>query len=198
MSAYDDLCDALEAHGVPVRSRLNPPAQTHDLDRVRALLPAPPPSAWESLYALHDGEGDHGIEGTLLGLKFMPLHDVLRWLLDMQMLIDQGFPENDGPNPDPRVSQHFPSLGLLPVFDDTTGNSLGIDLQPGPEGKAGQVVIFGADYDGAQYVCADLVDLFLLLLREVNMGALVVTPHPGQLPEARLQGVTGVLMDWLA
>jgi cell wall assembly regulator SMI1 len=102
--------------------------------------PAPTPQAWLDLYAAHDGEGDHWASGTFLDLKFMPLAEVHRALLEMQDHLQYADPwEPD--EPDPRVQQDYPSLSLLPVFNDTIGNDIGVDLQPGPAGTSGQVMV---------------------------------------------------------
>lgn len=169
MTAFETLLAALDPLHLGVRERLRPPASLEDVQRVQALLTGPTPDTWLDLYAQHDGEGDTWASGTFLGLKFLPLADVHAALLEMQGHLQYADPfEPD--EPDPRVQQDYPSLGLLPIFDDTTGNYIGMDLQPGPAGVHGQAVVFGADYDGAKYVASSLEALFRWVTEQVQRG----------------------------
>lgn len=146
-------------------------------------MPTTPPQDWLDLYAAHDGEGDAWVSGTFLDLKFLPLTEVYRVLLEMQGILEYADPwEPDEDEVDPRIAQDFPSLGLLPVFDDMTGNYIGVDLQPGPAGTFGQAVVFGADYFGAQYVAPSLNALFTWVTGEAQQGRIIVKPHDPPVP----------------
>lgn len=181
MSPLRTLLDALDPLDLGVRERLRPPAAPGDLQRVVALLPTSPPQPWLDLYAAHDGEGDAWVSGTFLDLKFMPLADVHAALLEMQdhLQYTDSFEPDE---PDPRTQQDYPSLGLLPIFDDMTGNYIGVDLQPGPAGVHGQAVVFGADYDGAKYVASSLNALFEWVTEQVQCGQVLVQRPDSPVP----------------
>lgn len=192
MVSFERFLAALDSLGSGVRSRLNPPASTEELDEVASLLPAAPPEEWRELYGQHDGEGDNWADGTFFCLKFLPLADVRRVLDEMQDHLETGVEPDEPDEPDPRIAQGWPSLGLLPLFDDTTGNYLGVDLHPGPEGTFGQVVVFGADYAGARYAFSSLGALFGWVTAQVQAGNVVVRRRELPQPAAHiLQEATG-------
>lgn len=198
MTAFETLLTALEPLNLGVRERLRPPASPADAQLVGEVLTGSVPNAWLALYAAYDGEGDSWASGTFLDLKFMPLRDVHAALLEMQDHLQYADPwEPD--EPDPRIQQDYPSLGLLPIFDDMTGNYIGVDLQPGPAGTPGQAVVFGADYDGAKYVAPSLDALFEWVTEQVQRGqVLVKRPDPPVPPSFTLrecpQDPTGALI----
>ncbi|GGK42276.1 hypothetical protein GCM10008955_40040 [Deinococcus malanensis] len=82
--AFDGLLTALDALGLGLRDRMSPPADPTDIQRVADEFSGPVPEAWRALYAAHNGERDDWEEGTLFGLKFMPLSAVERWLDDVR------------------------------------------------------------------------------------------------------------------
>lgn len=175
------LLTALDPLNLGVRERLRPPASPADVQLVREVLTGAVPNAWLALYAAHDGEGDAWASGTFLDLKFMPLRDVHAALLEMQDHLQYADPwEPD--EPDPRIQQDYPSLGLLPIFDDMTGNYIGVDLQPGPAGTPGQTVVFGADYDGAKYVAPSLDALFEWVTEQVQRGQVQIKRQGSPVP----------------
>lgn len=56
----------------------------------------------------------------------------------------------------------------LPVIEDVSGNYIGIDLDPGPAGTSGQVIVYGSD-DDDMFVLAPSWDGFLdLVLRQIK------------------------------
>ena len=178
MTAFPALMDALETLSPLVRSLLAPGAAPEAFREVTSLLPSPPPEAWTKLYRAANGEQiDYG-EGFLFGMRFLPLHDVRAVLEEAQGLIEAGYVDDWDEMEDPRVKQDSPSLALLPIFDDFCGNYLGLDLDPGPRGQYGQVVIFGADYFGAEYVQPDLDSFFIWVEAQVQRGD--VTAEPGR------------------
>lgn len=58
----------------------------------------------------------------------------------------------------------------IPLVRDWGGNNLAVDLQPGPAGKWGQVILFGRDYD-CKYVVARSWSAFLAMVADdLNSG----------------------------
>ena len=45
------------------------------------------------------------------------------------------------------IRQAYSQRGWIPLVSDKAGNYLGVDLAPGERGSAGQVIIFGRDFD---------------------------------------------------
>ena len=60
-------------------------------------------------------------------------------------------------------------LKWVPLFSDYGGNFIGVDLNPGPAGNRGQVIVFGRDEE-ALFVVANSLDAFLdLLIEQIEM-----------------------------
>jgi cell wall assembly regulator SMI1 len=93
-------------------------------------------------------------EGLFFGLTLLPLEDVLdEWRLWREVDEDA----NTGANPrlleamrslpDQWVRHEYSCRGWLPLATDRAGNYLGVDVDPGKNGVAGQVIVFGRDFD---------------------------------------------------
>lgn len=67
--------------------------------------------------------------------------------------------------PEDAIRLKYFHLKWIPLFSDYGGNYIGVDLDPGPMGKRGQVIVFGRDEE-ALFVVADSFDVFLDLLIE--------------------------------
>jgi cell wall assembly regulator SMI1 len=103
-------------------------------------------------YALHDGQGyARGTVGMIFGLALIPLKESqAAWEVQQRIRTDAG---NEWEELDTHC-QSFPtgairpvcwSPGWVPLTDDGGGNYLGVDLDPGEKGQAGQVILFGRD-----------------------------------------------------
>ncbi|WFD18316.1 Cell wall assembly regulator [Malassezia caprae] len=95
-------------------------------------------------------------DGLFFGLPFLGTHDILReWRFWRH--VDKN-PET-GQNPVLKAHMHscptqwvrceYSCPGWIPLIADGNGNYLGVDLSPDPAGpgKAGQVILFGRDFD---------------------------------------------------
>lgn len=82
--------------------------------------------------------------------------------------------------------------GWIPFASDDNGNYLGIDTAPGPEGRPGQIVEFGADYpDGAVVRANALTDYFAdRRLPAPQGGQLYFRLGPGDPIPPEAQGVS--------
>jgi cell wall assembly regulator SMI1 len=59
----------------------------------------------------------------------------------------KSFPEN-------KIKSQYANSNWIPLVTDNTGNHIAIDLDPDVDGKIGQVIIFGREFD-TKYVIAD-------------------------------------------
>lgn len=84
------------------------------------------------------------------------------------------------------------------MFSDTTGNYLGVDADPGPDGQAGQVLLFGADFDTPEVVFDDLAALLDWAAAFLLSSRVRLTPG-GHWTEVALTGArehpAGALLD---
>lgn len=72
--------------------------------------------------------------------------------------------------PQDAIREKYFHIKWCPVIEDHGGNYIGVDLDPGPSGIKGQVIVFGRDEDD-MYVLAQSWELFLdLLLAKIESG----------------------------
>jgi cell wall assembly regulator SMI1 len=125
-------------------------------------------------YRLHDGQEYPLFDapGLVYGLPLLPLTNCLR---EWRHWKEAREGDEDGMRsldagcvsfPDGAVRQLYTHTAWVPVSEDCGGNNLGIDLDPGPKGTAGQVIVFGRDDDDNHCVLAASWGQFLTDLAE--------------------------------
>lgn len=93
-------------------------------------------------------------EGLFFGLTLLPLEDVYEeWRFWREVDDDP----STGANEQLRESMHslplgyirreYSQRGWIPLIADRAGNYIGIDMNPAEKGAAGQVIVFGRDFD---------------------------------------------------
>jgi cell wall assembly regulator SMI1 len=93
-------------------------------------------------------------EGLFFGLSLLPLEDVLdEWRFWREVDEDPA----TGANPKLKermksiptgwVRREYSCRGWVPLITDRVGNYIGVDLSPGEGGVAGQVIVFGREFD---------------------------------------------------
>lgn len=143
----------------PLHATLRPGVPESQLDTLEVIIGRNLPAAFRTLYRWHNGQ-DWGV----FGLKFECLEGV-RQEWDFWQEIGQQYPEfaTDIPShshPTGAIRDAYTTPGWLGFLTDGGGNSVGLDLNPGPMGKSGQVITFGRDEE-QKYVLADSLDTFL-------------------------------------
>ncbi|KIM87524.1 hypothetical protein PILCRDRAFT_280159 [Piloderma croceum F 1598] len=129
-----------------------------DLGRIEMQFGVPLPAAVRESYLTVDGqeaESSAGCaEGLFFGLTLLPLEDVLEeWRFWREVDDDPATGANarlrDGMQsiPDGWVRKEYSQRGWIPLIVDKGGNYIGVDLNPAEQGSAGQVIIFGRDFD---------------------------------------------------
>jgi cell wall assembly regulator SMI1 len=144
-STYPDLEDSL-----------NLPAPVEVINELELRLNMPLPSSVRESYLCTDGQDmDGGLtEGLFFGLSLLPLEDVLsEWTFWRKVESDPATGGNTrlnatmGSYPQRFIKKRYASRGWLPLISDRAGNYIGVDLDPGPRGEWGQVIIWGRDFD---------------------------------------------------
>lgn len=116
----------------------------------------PLPSSVRESYLCADGQDVDGgrTEGLFFGLALLPLEDVLsEWTFWRSVEADPATGANPrlnatmGSYPQRFIKKLYVSRGWLPLISDRAGNYIGVDLDPGPKGEWGQVIIWGRDFD---------------------------------------------------
>lgn len=153
------------------RHRSRPPADAAELEATELALGRPLPRCLRALYALADGgaldhdQADDDDDGPLGMLGPFYWHSLAE--LRKQWAWDGAF-ARDPRNPHPTPIELRPGViapvvhhpGWLPIGIDGGGNPVAIDLAPGPEGRLGQIILYGPDLnDGAELLAWSLEDL---------------------------------------
>ncbi len=137
-------------HLAPDRYVFNPPATDAQLDAFERLVGLRLPEAYRQLYRWHDGEEDDRW-GHIYGLPLLSLHEAgSQWKAWNEVLA--GFDGNryaisGGAWPEGAVDPAYINPGWIPLTHDGSGNHIGLDFDPWPGGRMGQVILFGRDED---------------------------------------------------
>ncbi|KAG7086579.1 hypothetical protein E1B28_002525 [Marasmius oreades] len=129
-----------------------------DLSQIELQFGFPLPAVVRESYLIVDGQEAESAagcaDGLFFGLNLLPLEEVLE-----QWRFWREVDEDPSTGANPQLRQHMQSLppgwirkeysqrGWIPLIADKTGNYIGVDLNPAEDGVAGQVIVFGRDFD---------------------------------------------------
>lgn len=145
------------------RYAFNPPATDDALDALAKVLGVELPPSYRQLYRWHDGENDDR-SGHFYGLPLLPLKEVENqwWAWRKVLAYFKGgrYAAPGGGWPAGAVDPAYINPRWIPLTHDGSGNHIGIDLDPWPKGRVGQVILYGRDED-VKVVLADSLGGFL-------------------------------------
>jgi cell wall assembly regulator SMI1 len=151
------------AHLAPETYRFNPPATAAQLDAFEHLIGLEVPRAYRQLYLWHDGEEDDRW-GHIYGLPLLPLDQAAaQWKAWTDTLAEFGgdrYAIPGGAWPEGAVDPAYINPRWIPLTHDGSGNHIGLDFDPWPGGRVGQVILFGRDED-VKAVLAESLGKFL-------------------------------------
>lgn len=182
-AAWQQFSAGLVALDPAFRGALRPPASPQALEHFTLALPAALPEGFLALYRENDGEEGEYPTGVFFGQRFLPLHEIPRLRDEWAEELAAGYIEREPPS-DARIGEEFPSLSHLPVFADGNGNFIGLDVQPGPGGRFGQVIHFGADLLDTVWVCGSLREFIAAARDALARGAVNVRRDARSSPRA--------------
>lgn len=150
-------------HLTPDRYIFNPPATDTQLDAFERLIGLKLPRAYRQLYLWHDGENDDRW-GHIYGLPLLPLQQAgahwTSWAKVLNYFDGNRYPVPGGGWPERAVDPAYINPRWIPLTHDGSGNHIGVDFDPWPGGRVGQVIIFGRDED-VKIVLAESLGKFL-------------------------------------
>lgn len=163
---------------------LRSPASSAALDALEELIGYQLPAELRELWLLHDGQlspEERGL-GLLGGLVFLSIEGVqLEWLNWRKRREETSVDEMAELSmlsvsvPEGVIRPEYTWPGWIPVGKEVLQrNYLGIDLDPGPLGTSGQLIIFGRDEDEKTLIARCLGDFLSFLALEARRGAFVV------------------------
>jgi len=150
----------LKANAPAVRKSLRGPASEADLNRLEETIGVALPDDVRESYLIHDGqyrldlEEDEYRPGVFFGLFPLPLFhgEGVEWCWKNRICSESDNYKEVSPDaPGNRLTSYPPGAvrlaqmrpGWIPLYWDSGRSFMGIDLDPGPRGIAGQVIPFG-------------------------------------------------------
>ena len=150
-------------HLSPRRYVFNPPATQSALDTFEQLIGVRMPEAYRQMYLWHDGDNSDRW-GHIYGLPLLPLQEAgSQWSAWNDVLAEfdgDRYKIPGGAWPEGAVDPAYINPRWIPLTHDGSGNHIGIDLDPWPRGRVGQVILFGRDED-VKVVLAESLGRFL-------------------------------------
>ena len=160
------------AHLPPDRYVFNPPATDGQLDSFEHLVGVRLPRAYRQLYRWHDGE-ESDRWGHIYGLPLLSLEEAGdQWKAWNRVLADLGgdrYKVRGGSWPEGAVDPAYINPRWIPLTHDGSGNHIGLDFDPRPAGRIGQVILYGRDED-VKAVLAPSLGAFLNWIADLLEG----------------------------
>jgi cell wall assembly regulator SMI1 len=153
----------------PDRYVFNPPATDAQLDAFEQLVGFELPRSYRQLYKWHDGENDDRW-GHIYGLPLLPLKQALAdwksWKTILAELGGNRYAVAGASWPEYTIDPAYINSGWIPLTSDGSGGHIGLDFDPWPSGRVGQVVLYGRDED-VKVMLAESLGQFLNWVAEL-------------------------------
>lgn len=171
------------AHLPPDQYKWNPPATADQIAAFEKTVGRTMPEAWTQLYRWHNGENDDRL-GHVYGLPLLTLQFAAdEWKAWQEVLDDfkgnrYAIPGSGWPVG--AVDPAYINPAWIPLTADGSGNSIGLDFDPWPGGRVGQVILYGRDED-VKAVLAESLGGFLSWLADLlEAGNFRLDDVPGE------------------
>lgn len=149
--------------------RLKPPASLEQIKETEEKMDLSLPEELKELYCCNNGDTDK-VLGTILGLPFLSLEEMYsKWKVWKEIIEEEdekGMEELSmfcKSHPEGAIQEIYANVKWIPFCYDYGGNHIGIDLDPGPSGTAGQIINFGRDEDKKSVIAPNL-SVFLQMM----------------------------------
>jgi cell wall assembly regulator SMI1 len=170
-------------HLPPDQYKFNQPATDVALDAFEREIGIKLPQSYRQLYRWHDGENDDR-RGHIYGLPLLSLKAAgFQWQSWNRVLGELGGDRYEIPGgswPKDAVDPAYINPRWVPLTHDGSGNHIGLDFDPWPNGRIGQVIIFGRDED-VKCVLAESLGKFLEWIASLlESGNVRLDEEPGK------------------
>lgn len=165
--------DAWYAAHLPAgRYKWNSPATDAQIAAFEQTVGQTMPAAWRQLYRWHNGENDDRW-GHFYGLALCSLEfaagDWQAWQESLAWFKGNRYGIPGGGWPVGAVDPAYINPARIPLTADRSGNNIGLDFDPWPGGRIGQVIIYGRDED-VKVVLAESIGGFLGWIADLLEG----------------------------
>lgn len=161
----------------------NPPATDAQLEAFERLVGLRMPRAYRQLYRWHDGDARDD-RGHIYGLPLLPLrHAELEWKAWKAVLAGFGGNRYEIPGagwPQGAVDPAYINPRWIPLTHDGSGNHIGLDFDPWPAGRIGQVIVFGRDEDVKAVLAPSLGGFLGWIADLLESGNFRLEAEPGE------------------
>jgi cell wall assembly regulator SMI1 len=159
-----------EQNAPKAREVLQPGASPEAIAKLEATVGAPLPADLRELLALHDGQKPRVFVSTIAAFTLLSCKQAAEVWQENGELLDAGdFEGQKAVSKDGTVKGEWWSKKWIPFAESAGGDFLCVDLDPGPSGKAGQVLRFWHDEEWRDALAPSveaLLEQFLAGLRK--------------------------------
>lgn len=161
----------------------NRPSTEAEIDAFERIIDVELPKSYRQLYRWHDGEDDDRC-GHIYGLPILPLKESeSQWNAWNEVLAEfdgDRYLIQGGSWPEGAVDSAYINRRWIPLTHDGSGNHIGLDFDPWPSGRIGQVIIFGRDEE-VKAVLAESLGQFLAWIADLlESGNFRLDVEPGE------------------
>jgi len=170
----------LEQNGCEVHSQLQDSADEAQLSELIKKVGKPLPEDFSVLYQLSNGQKHHQrivTSAFFSGYEFLSIERVIQEWENWKAIFDDAglegmadFAEAVEVRDTGLVRREYWIPGWVPFTVDGGGNSLAVDLDPGPLGTFGQVIVIGSDEDYRRVVAPSIGAMLSLLITKLQQG----------------------------
>ena len=162
---------------------LNEGVSNKDIKAAQAKMGLNFPEYLKELYLTNNGDDNEAICGMIMGLHFLSLESLLNEWASLKKIADDPKINNSGSfssTPMASIKRCYADAKWIPFCTDGSGNFIGIDLAPGPNGKAGQIINFGRDEGNKAVLAKDLNAFFERLVRITKSDDFHIADYDGE------------------
>lgn len=163
MNFWKDFIEAVERKFEGFTDILDLGASEETIDNFSSDLELDLPSDFREIYQLANGQKDKST-AYFFGMAFLSIDEIKIAMSNEIKLIDELSGEDDmcSSFPEGYINCKYASRKWVPIFHAGNGGYVGIDLDPGEKGKAGQIINFGIN-DEDKFVLAESLEDFIKL-----------------------------------
>ncbi|MCR4865295.1 MAG: SMI1/KNR4 family protein [Lachnospiraceae bacterium] len=162
---------------------LNEGVSSKDIREAENIIGIRFPEYLKELYLTNNGDDNEAICGMIMGLHFMSLESMLKEWRELKKIADDPKINNNGSfssTPMASIKRCYADAKWIPFCTDGGGNFIGIDLAPGPNGKAGQIINFGRDEGNKAVLAKDMNAFFERLIRIIKSDDFYIADYDGE------------------
>jgi len=148
---------------------MNAPASEVEIKAFEEKIGWSLPEDLREFYRIHNGESEE--VGFFFGLPFLSLTGAAFEWEAWASIADEGesgLDTNVSSVPDQHIKENYANRNYIPISKDFGGNNLGVDLDPGPLGKRGQVINFGRDEEMRFVIAESLTEFLEFILAQLK------------------------------